>query len=105
MELPQIYRPSPRLNRSPAVLTHQLRRRVAGNVTDLVLGSSSDTLSSPFVDYADDSAYVGNDAGQLFRIKFVFCTTSACTGAGSPQPTLDNTWGSSGALTTGCPGK
>jgi hypothetical protein len=77
----------------------------SGNVTDLALGSSSDTLSSPFIDYADDLAYVGNDAGQLFRIKFVFCTTSACTGAGSPQPTLDNTWGSSGALTTGCPGK
>jgi hypothetical protein len=40
----------------------------SGTVTDLSLGSSTDTLSSPFVDYVNDVAYVGNDDGVLFRI-------------------------------------
>ena len=82
----------------------------AGAVTDLALATGatqSDTLSSPFVDYTNDLAYVGNDSGILFRIKNVFCTTAACTGGGSPAPSLDTTWGSSGALTIGgtCTGK
>jgi hypothetical protein len=82
----------------------------AGAVTDLALATGttqSDTLSSPFVDYTNDLAYVGNDSGVLFRIQNVFCTTTACTGGGSPAPSLDTTWGSSGALTIGgtCTGK
>jgi hypothetical protein len=76
----------------------------SGTATDLGLGSADDTLSSPFVDYVNDVAYVGNDSGVLFRIKNVFCTTPACTGGGSPAPSLDGTWGSGGALTTGCTG-
>ena len=78
----------------------------SGTVTDLPLGlTDDDTLSSPFVEYGVDMAYVGNDGGKLFRIKDVFCTTPACTGAGSPAPSLDTTWGASGALSTGCSGK
>ena len=49
----------------------------SGTATDLALGSSTsgtDTLSSVYVDYAHDLAYVGNDAGMLYRIKDVFCT-------------------------------
>ncbi|MGA7795973.1 MAG: hypothetical protein WCA19_23320 [Candidatus Acidiferrales bacterium] len=78
-----------------------------GTVTDLALGSADDTLSSPFVDYTNDVAYIGNDSGVLFRVINVFCTTSACTGGGTPAPSLDPTWGSSGALTIGgsCTGK
>src|SRR5579864_786164 len=79
----------------------------SGTVTDLVLGSANDTLSSPFVDYADDVAYIGNDSGVLFRVINVFCTTAACTGGGTPAPSLDPLWGSAGALTIGgtCVGK
>jgi hypothetical protein len=81
---------------------------VAGTVTDLPLvpssGTASDTLSSPFVDYVNDVAYIGNDSGTLFRVINVFCTLAACTGGGSPAPSLDTTWNGTGALATGCPG-
>jgi hypothetical protein len=73
----------------------------SGAVTDLALGAASDTLSSPFVDFNTDKAYVGNDAGVLFRVQNVFCTLPACTGGGSPAPSLDGTWGVAGALTIG----
>ena len=78
-----------------------------GTVTDLALGSASDTLSSPFVDYTNDVAYIGNDSGVLFRVMNVFCTTSACITGGTPAPSLDPTWGTAGALTIGgtCSGK
>jgi hypothetical protein len=72
----------------------------SGQVTDLVLGTSSSTLSSPFIDYSNDNAYVGNDAGVVYRIKNIFCTTAACIASNS-QPALDSTWGSGGALTIG----
>ena len=79
----------------------------SGAVTDLALvpvsGTASDTFSSPFVDYNNDTAYIGNDSGTLFRVMNVFCTLAACTGGGSPAPSLDTTWGNgTGALATGC---
>ena len=75
-------------------------------LTDLVLGlTDDDTLSSPFIEYGQDTAYVGNDGGILFRIKDVFCTFPQCTSAGSPAPSLDTTFGSTGAVNTGCGGK
>ena len=66
--------------------------------------AGSDTLSSPYVDYGNDLAYVGNDIGVLYRIKNVFCTTTACANA---APSLDASWGTGGALTIGgtCTGK
>lgn len=76
----------------------------SGSVTDLALNTGttqSDTLSSPFIDYTNDLAYVGNDSGILFRIKNVLCITAACTGGGSPAPSLDASWGTGGALTIG----
>ena len=76
-----------------------------GTATDLTLGSSSDTLSSPFVDYAHDVAYIGNDTGTLFRVIHVFCTTPDCTNGGSPAPILDGNWGTAGGLATGCTGE
>ncbi len=81
----------------------------SGTATDLALGASTsgtDTLSSPFVDYVHDTAYVGNDVGVLYRIKDVFCTTdnSDCAGTTKPSPSLDTTWGTSGAVTV-CGGK
>ena len=66
-----------------------------GTVTDLTLGAASDTLSSPFVEFNQDVAYVGNDSGTLFRIKNVFCTI-ACTPGTSAAPSLDLSWPTSG---------
>ena len=76
-----------------------------GTATDLTLGSSSDTLSSPFVDYANDVAYIGNDTGTLFRVTHVFCTNPDCTNGGTPAPSLDGNWGSGGGLATACSGQ
>jgi hypothetical protein len=69
----------------------------SGTATDLVLGTATDTISSPFVDYVRDLAYVGNDQGTLYRIKNVFCTVACTTAA----PSLDTSWGSAGAVTVG----
>src|SRR5579863_4101122 len=73
----------------------------SGTATDLAFGSTTDTLSSPYIDYSNDTAYVGNDAGVLYRFKNVFCTLPAC---GTAAPSLDTTWGASGAVTV-CSGK
>lgn len=74
----------------------------SGAATDLALGTASDTLSSPFIDYATDRAYVGNDQGTVFRVKDVFCTINpACAGGSPPAPSLDATWGTGGAVTVG----
>lgn len=79
----------------------------SGAVTDLTLGSTAadtNTLSSPFIDYAFDYAYVGNDNGTLFRVTHVFCTQDpACSGGTPPAPSLDASWGTAGALSV-CPG-
>ncbi len=48
--------------------------------------STSVTNSSPFVDYTNDVAYVGDDSGHLYRIRNVFCPNDSCSGAG---PSLD----------------
>jgi hypothetical protein len=55
-------------------------------MTTLVLNSvHSDSQSNPFVDYADDTAYVGDDSGQLHKITPVFGGTPAeVTGGGWP---------------------
>jgi hypothetical protein len=71
----------------------------SGTASDLALSADAggpSTISPPFIDYTHDYAYVGNDAGDLYRIKDVFCpsfnTDAGCTsGAG---PSLDMTWGS-----------
>ncbi len=78
----------------------------SGTATDLALGASTsgtDTLSSPFVDYSHDLAYVGNDIGMVYRIKDVFCTgiNPDCAGATPPAPSLDGSWGTGGEVTIG----
>jgi hypothetical protein len=71
----------------------------SGTATDLPLTADfggPDTFSSPFVDYTNDYAYVANDAGDLYRIKDVFCpsynTDAGCTAGLAPS--LDTSWGS-----------
>jgi hypothetical protein len=77
----------------------------SGTVTDLSFGAASDTLSSPFVDFNKDAAYVGNDAGVLFRFKNVFCTI-ACTVGVTAAPSLDAGWNGTGSVALGtCVGK
>jgi hypothetical protein len=79
----------------------------SGTATDLVLGTVGDTLSSPFIDYTQDLAYVGSDDGTLYRIANVFCTgvSTSCTPGTSAAPALDVTWGlGTGKISTGCGG-
>jgi hypothetical protein len=73
----------------------------SGTASDLAFGTTTDTLSSPYIDYADDTAYVGNDAGVLFRFKNVFCTTPLC---GTSLPSLDTSWNGTGSVSV-CSGK
>lgn len=67
------------------------------NAVDTSLSIASDANSSPFVDYAEDVAYVGDDTGSLHKITGVFRgTPSEATGggwpfttpAGNPRPAL-----------------
>jgi hypothetical protein len=77
----------------------------AGTATDLALGAAAtgtDSLSSPYIDYAHDTAYIGNDVGVLFRVKNVFCTTPAC---GTAVPSLDTAWGGTGSVNVPCGAK
>jgi len=54
-------------------------------MTTLVLNNAhSDSLSNPFVDYAHDTAYVGDDGGLLHKITPVF--------NGTPQEVIGNGW-------------
>jgi hypothetical protein len=73
----------------------------SGTATDLAFGSTTDTLSSPYIDYSNDTAYVGNDAGVLYRFQNVFCILPTC---GNAAPSLDPAWGTGGAISV-CSGK
>lgn len=74
----------------------------SGTATDLVFSSNTDTLSSPYVDYVNDVAYVGDDQGHLFRIINVFCTANPLCSTGTPPaPSVDTTYGATGTVTVG----
>jgi hypothetical protein len=74
----------------------------SGKATDLAL-EASDTFSAPYVDYTYDYAYVGDDVGNLYRIKDVFCpsynTDAGCTAGLAPS--LDSSWGTAGVVEVG----
>lgn len=82
----------------------------SGTATDLTFGTGTgpltDTYSWPFPDYNHDTVYVGNDSGQLYRIKDVFCiANSDCTSESSgPAPSIDASWGTGGYVQV-CTGK
>lgn len=82
----------------------------SGTATDLAFGTTTDTLSSPFIDYEHDTAYVGDDGGRLYRIKDVFCMginggNPDCTNESTgPAPSIDATWGTGGYVQV-CAGK
>jgi hypothetical protein len=71
----------------------------SGTASDLPLPGGSDSISSPYVEYSDDVAYVGNDAGMIFKIKNVFCPAWAPCGGNSPS--LDTSFGTGGVVTIG----
>jgi hypothetical protein len=75
-------------------------------VSDIDTGTVA-TLSSPYVEYSADVAYFGDDVGDLLKVRDVFCTTTACTGGGTPAPSPDPTFGSNGLVILGgtCTGK
>jgi hypothetical protein len=60
----------------------------AGAMSSLTIVASSDTRSSPWVDYPSDTAYVAADNGRLYKITGVFNGTP--TLAGAPWPLLIN---------------
>lgn len=60
----------------------------AASMVSITYSNSSNTRSSPWIDYSTDSAYVGDDNGTLYRIANVFYGT----------PALDTTFGGSGKL-------
>lgn len=73
------------------------------SMTSLTFGTSKSTASSPWVDYSSDTAYVGTDGGQIYKITGVFNGTpalstdpwwpvSVSSGRITP-PVLDNTLG------------
>ena len=78
------------------------------NVT--LTGATTDTNSSPFVDYGTDTAYVGTDNGLVFKISPVFggapptSVTAFITIAGAPHltgPVLDFSTGAGGNIFVG----
>lgn len=73
----------------------------SGTATNLLLDYDSD-LSSPFIDYQTDTAYVGDRYGDLYHILNVFCTTTACQTGGTPAPSLDPVWGGFAGLSVPC---
>jgi len=56
----------------------------AGEIVNLPLSTGADTNSSPFIDYANDVAYVGTNNGRIFKITGVF--NGVPTLAGAPWP-------------------
>jgi len=63
----------------------------------MISGSVSVTRSSPFVDYTNDVAYVGDDSGRLHKFTGVFKGPLAEAGAGTPWPVIV----ASGVILTG----
>jgi hypothetical protein len=81
-------------------------------MTSVTFSSADSTLSSPWVDYVSDTAYVGADDGKIYKITGVFHgTPTVLTGGGFPvtvtlndrltSPVLDPTRGIAGLLMVG----
>jgi len=57
-------------------------------VTISLTGGAASTRSSPFVDYSNDTAYVGTDNGKLFKITGVFNSTPTLVTTGGWPVTI-----------------
>ncbi len=58
---------------------------IAGCMTTVQISGSGNSLSSPWVEYNADTAYVGTDDGKLYKIAPVF-------GGGAPSVVADANW-------------
>ncbi len=58
---------------------------VVGCMTTVQISAGTDTLASPWIDYTNDTAYVGTDDGKLYKIHPVFRSTA-------PQVVNDANW-------------
>jgi hypothetical protein len=70
---------------SPATPTTCANPITAGCMSTVQISTGANTLSSPWVDYASDTAYVGTNDGKLYKIKPVF-------GGGAPAVVNDADW-------------
>jgi hypothetical protein len=71
----------------------------SGQVANVSYGATSarNAMSSPYIDYDRDTAYVGDSVGNLIRVKNVFCSTPACQ-ISPVGPSIDTTWGTNGTV-------
>jgi hypothetical protein len=53
------------------------------------IGSPSDSISSPFIDYSSGTAYVGDDAGSLHKFANIFSASTPVEAAGAWPVTLN----------------
>ncbi len=58
---------------------------VTGCMTTVQISAATNTLASPWIDYTNDTAYVGTDDGKLYKISPVFHSTA-------PQVISDTNW-------------
>jgi hypothetical protein len=70
--------------RSPSTPTSCANPTAANCMSTLTISAAANTLSSPWVDYTNDVAYVGTDDGKLYKISPVF-------GGGAPALSGDVT--------------
>jgi hypothetical protein len=71
--------------RSPSTPTSCTTPTTASCMTSVQISATTDTNSSVWVDYASDTAYVGTDNGNLYKIAPVF-------GGGAPVVANDTNW-------------
>jgi hypothetical protein len=70
---------------APQTPTSCVTPTTPGCMTSVRISNASNTLSSPWIDYATDTAYVGTDDGKLYKITPVF-------GGGAPAPVNNTDW-------------
>lgn len=70
---------------------------VTSCLKSVALGAVTDSSSAPYIDYGSGAAYVGDDAGRMWKINGVFSGTPALA-------TADPNWPTSGFFQTGTAG-
>lgn len=86
---------------NPSTPTSCTTPTTANCMTTLTISGAANTLSSPWVDYNTDSAYVGTDDGKLYKIKPVFGGGApALNGDAADWPVTVVTSGASKVLTS-----
>jgi hypothetical protein len=71
----------------------------AGCMTTVLISGAANTVSSPWIDYANDTAYVGTDDGKLYKIFPVFGGGAPALVSNADWPVTVVTSGASNVLT------